>query len=115
MATAPEPGVSRRAEEAEQATKQITIKIRDKTWRVVQSTLTFNTRKKVRESTGHSVAWWGRELDLDAICVLVWVARMQSGEPDLTLEQADAEFDWDVTPADLAVFEEDGDPEDPES
>ena len=114
MATAPRPGVSKRAEELAESQQLITIEIRrdlthqgrpiERVHRIGIANLPMRERIICRKATGLPItAFWASEeqIDLDSIVVLWWMARRMNGEATLTFDQA-AE-DW---PDDLDIESE---------
>lgn len=118
MAQAPKPGVGKRKKAAEDASRVVEITIRGQSCRFAPGNLPMQERLAVRKQTGLPFeAFWGGDdrIGLDSVLVLWWIARRQSGERQLTFDQAVREFPLDLTEDDIAVSEitdeEDDNPE----
>lgn len=124
MATAPRPGVSKRAEELAESQQLITIEIRrdlthqgrpiERVHRIGIANLPMRERIICRKATGLPLtAFWASEeqIDLDSIVVLWWMARRMNGEATLTFDQAIADWpdDLDIE-TELEIYE--GEPDD---
>lgn len=96
MAKAPRPGVSRRADAVNAAQTVLRITIRGKSWDFCPNNLTITERGQVRKQTGgmaFETYWDGQTaIGLDSVIILWWLARRASGEPDLALTVAEADF-----------------------
>lgn len=97
MANAPRPGVGRRREQQAAATTEMTLRVLDDEWSFCPAAIPFAIRAKVRKSTGGIpfAAYMNEDaFDIDSLMVCVWVARMVSGEPDLTISDVESSVDW---------------------
>jgi protein gp37 len=112
LATAPTPGVGRRAETATAAKRVLVIKLAwsDQAYRIAVNNVPLDHRMAVRKATGISLtAFIGGEdaIDLDSIAVLVWVARRVGGEPGLSWQQFQRTWPDEVSEGDIEVWAED--------
>lgn len=96
MASAPTPGVSRRAEAIDAAKQIMRITIRGETRDVAIGNLPMRIKNRVRKQCDGlplSAFWAGEAvIDEDSLKVLWWVARMVNGENALTLQAVDDEW-----------------------
>ncbi len=95
MVQAPEPGVSRRQEENEQAQRVMVLKIKGAEFRIAAHNLPMAERMAVRQALGMPIEAFagGRtSIGLDSIAVLWWLARRKN-ERGLPWEQAASEWD----------------------
>lgn len=112
MATAPRPGVSRRAQEAEAVKRPFRFKIRDEEHSVYLLNIPMRVQATVAlpppEGTGRMwEAWTGmdgnrQQYGVLSICCFWWVARLVRGD-SLTWDEAMGE--WDDLNLDISEIE----------
>jgi hypothetical protein len=112
LATAPTPGLGRRAEMSAAAKRILVIKLSwsGDTYRLAVNNVPLDHRMAVRKATGLSLtAFIGGEdaIDLDSIAVLVWVARRVAGEASLSWRQFQRTWPAEIAEGDIEVWAED--------
>lgn len=112
MATAPTPGVGRRADAAAAAKRVLVLKLAwtGETYRLAVNNVPLDHRMAVRRATGLSLtAFIGGEdaIDVDSIAVLVWVARRVRGEASLGWKQFQRTWPDQIDEGDIEVWAED--------
>ncbi len=110
MATAPEPGASRRAD------AHISISVDGTVYTMRPSELSAVDGAKVRAQTGMSLrsllSAAETDPDLDVIAAVVWLARRQAGEKITFDEVAEAiGYDAKIAPVETAAAEDEDSPE----
>jgi hypothetical protein len=112
VATAPTPGVGRRADTAAAAKRVLVIKL---TWtgtthRIAVNNVPLDHRMAVRKATNMPLtAFIGGEdaIDIDSIAVLVWVSRRVGGEGSLSWQQFKRDWPDEIGEDDIEVWAED--------
>ena len=97
MAKAPPPGVGRKLAARKAAQTEMTLTVLGETHSFCPMAIPFGIRAKVRKATGGIpfINYMNEDaFDLDSLIVCVWVARMVSGEPDLTVDEVESSVDW---------------------
>lgn len=117
MASAPTPGVGKKAESAAAAQKVMNLTIRGETKHLALGNIPLSERLVVRKATGLPVEAFVSEntFGLDTLVVLWWLARRGEGEAMLTLTQAEADFPTDFAEGDITVTLDDPTGDDPEA
>jgi len=97
MAQAPTPGVGRKIAARKAAQTEMTLTVLGETHSFCPMAIPFGVRAKVRKATGGIpfINYMNEDaFDLDSLIMCVWVARMVSGEPDLTVSEVEDSVDW---------------------
>lgn len=123
MAKAPTPGIGKRKANNEAAKTVMRVRLKDESWLFNPTNLPFSVEKKVRKACdGRPFFWYMDEANFggDTFRLMVWVARMVNGEPDLTIDDVDKQwpadfdleddFDVDEVPVDSPEVAESADP-----
>lgn len=102
MASAPTPGVSRRAERDEAHKQVLKMRIGDETRTMAINNLPMKERLICRKATGMPFeAFIGEDrFGLDSLCVLWWMAGRVT-DPFLTLTRVEETFPWDADDPDI--------------
>jgi hypothetical protein len=112
VATAPTPGVGRRADTAAAAKRVLVIKLvwTGTTHRLAVNNVPLDHRMAVRKATNMPLtAFIGGEdaIDIDSIAVLVWVSRRVGGEGSLSWQQFKRDWPDEIGEDDIEVWAED--------
>jgi hypothetical protein len=112
LATAPTPGVSRRADAAETVQRIVTITLAwtGETHRLALNNVPLDHRMAVRKQTGMAFnAYTGGpdSIDVDSIAVLVWVSKRMNGQPALSWAQFARSWPTEIAPGSIDVWVED--------
>ena len=93
MATAPEPGVGKRNDDAASARQILVVKYDGEELRLAWRNLSMLERVAVRKETGLPYDEFIRDpIGSDSLCVLWWLARRANGEPSLNFSVASEEW-----------------------
>ena len=118
MASAPTPGVARRAQATEAAATTLKITLKGETRILVAGNITFADRLKLRQATGgmsFESFWSGEQaIGLDSVMVIWWLAALQAGQ-DITLEASNATFPTDLGVDEMELVETTPDGDDPQA
>lgn len=126
MASAPAPGVGKRAANAVASQFLLSIRIQGgETYRLAYNIIPVKERMLVRKETGlpleafvgEIAAGGANKIGMDTLVLFWWLARRAAGETDLRFNDAADEWPDDLGPDDLEVEVEEPDPEnnDPEA
>jgi len=119
MAKAPTPGSAGTTggnEMAASASMKITITVRGESHSLRPNSIPISERAAVRRATGSPLELFLADTEgnaavgLDTIMVLWWLAK-RGTDPLLTLARVEAEWPADLTPDDIDVTIDDGEPE----
>lgn len=116
-AKAPRPGVGRRIDEANAASKVLELTIKGETYRLGVGTVSMDDRALVRRALKVPLEQFldGESFGLDSLFVIWWLARRHSGEFNLSYAEAKAQFPEGLTAADVGLDLIDPDDDDPEA
>ena len=97
MASAPTPGA---ADRAAAVRASLTVTVRGETRVLYPNNMTMELRVAIRKQTGLPFQTWMDQMDLDSLCVIWWLAGVQSGSEarSYSFPQAVAQWPDDLTP-----------------
>lgn len=122
MASAPTPGVGRRQEEVKAAKQVATLTVKGETHTLALNNIPIRERAAVRKATGLPLEHFfggvqGNSdlVGLDSFQIMWWLARRADGEPNLTLEQVEAEWPEGLSDSDVELKVDDPEGDTPEA
>ena len=106
MATkAPRPGVGKRAEAADDATRIVTIRFRDQEYKLAIGLVSIREKLLFLKETGFSFEElsFREAIYVESIAPLVWLARRAAGEPGLSFDAALKDWPNDMGIGEIAL------------
>jgi hypothetical protein len=109
MGKPPRPGVSKRAEQVDDAQRVMVIRLEwcDETHRIARGNIPQEQRFAVRKALGMTLSDMLEAFDTDTIAVLVWLSKRMHGKPSLSWAQFSTTWPDPLEPGSISIWGED--------